>query len=165
MLRCATLMADLLATASEIKMRQTIEDTIAAVRIVAARRPNPDIDGATVRQVANELGLDRSAVHRRLKAAESEGHIANLENRKGYPARYKPTDDGGGGGLMDIERPGGVAANTGRAAARLQSRTRSEAVMSAQSPQSACTGAQKGGNALKIQEKTCADCCCTPFHV
>jgi phage/plasmid primase-like uncharacterized protein len=99
------LMADLLATASEIKMRETIEDTIAAVRIVAARRPNPEIDGATVRQVANELELDRSAVHRRLKAAESEGHIVNLENRKGAPARYKPTADGGGG-LMHKERPG-----------------------------------------------------------
>jgi phage/plasmid primase-like uncharacterized protein len=98
------LMADLLATASEIKMRETIEVTIAAVRLVA-ERPDPDIDGATVRQVANELGLDRSAVHRRLKAAESEGHIVNLENRKGYPARYKPTPDGGGA-LMDRERPG-----------------------------------------------------------
>jgi hypothetical protein len=51
------------------------------------------------------LDLDRSAVHRRLKAAESEGHIVNLENRKGYLARYKPTADGGGG-LMDKERPG-----------------------------------------------------------
>jgi hypothetical protein len=98
------LMADLLATASEIKMRETIEVTIAAVRLVA-ERPDPDIDGATVRQVANKLDLDRSAVHRRLKAAESEGHIVNLENRKGYPARYKPTADGGGG-LMAKERPG-----------------------------------------------------------
>jgi hypothetical protein len=98
------LMADLLATASEIKMRQTMEDTIAAVRLVAARHSDPDIDGATVRQVANELDLDRSAVHRRLKAAESEGHIVNLENRKGYPARYKPP--AGDSGLMDKNRPG-----------------------------------------------------------
>jgi DNA-binding MarR family transcriptional regulator len=97
------LMGDLLATASEIKMRETIEDTIAAVRFVAARRPDPDIDGATVRQVANELDLDRSAVHRRLKAAESEGHIVNLENRKGYPVRYKPTADGGGGLLRELQ--------------------------------------------------------------
>lgn len=106
------LMADLLATASEIKMRQTIEDTIAAVRMVAARRPDPDIDGATVRQVAHELDLDRSAVHRRLKAAESEGHIVNLETRKGYPARYKPTADGGGW-LMDKARSGELLPTSG----------------------------------------------------
>jgi hypothetical protein len=83
------LMADLLATASEVKMRKNIEATIAAVGRAAERRDDPDIDGATVREVAAELDLDRSAAQRRLRAAEGEGFIVNLEQRKGYPARYR----------------------------------------------------------------------------
>jgi phage/plasmid primase-like uncharacterized protein len=142
------LMADLLATASEIKMRETIEDTIAAVRRVAARRPDPDLDGATVRQVAKELNLDRSAVHRRLKAAEGDGHIVNLESRKGYPARYKPSDDGGG--LIDKAAPGELLPTPG-ALRRAYKAARSGAGGSAQPLQNACTGAQEDGEGIENQ--------------
>ena len=93
------LMGDLLATASEVKTRVVIEQTVAAVGVVAQRRADPNTEGATVREIAAELSLDRSAAQRRLKAAEGEGCIANLEERKGHPARYRIPTIGVGAGM------------------------------------------------------------------
>ena len=81
------LMADLLAAASELKIRKQILDTIQAVRVVVARRNDPHSDGAKIREIADELALDKSAAWRRVRKAEQEGYIYNLERtqRPGRP--------------------------------------------------------------------------------
>jgi DNA-binding Lrp family transcriptional regulator len=81
-------MADLLATASELKIREQIVDTIQAVRVVVARRNDPHSDGAKIREIADELALDKTAAWRRVRKAEQEGYIYNLEERKGRAGRY-----------------------------------------------------------------------------
>jgi hypothetical protein len=77
------LMADLLASAAELKMRRTIAETVDAV--VEAQRGQ---DGARVAQIADLLKLDKSSAYRRLRAAEAAGYIVNREERKGRAARY-----------------------------------------------------------------------------
>jgi transposase len=77
-------MLEVMATASEIRMRQAIADTVTAVEEIAVESHS----GATARQVGNRLRLDRSSAYRRLQAAESAGYITNLEERKGRPGRY-----------------------------------------------------------------------------
>jgi hypothetical protein len=88
----ATLMADLLASASELKVAEIIVDTVDAVRLVASRRSDPDVEGARVIEVADFLKLDRSATYRRLRSAEDAGLIINLEHLKGRPARYRKAE-------------------------------------------------------------------------
>jgi Bifunctional DNA primase/polymerase, N-terminal/Primase C terminal 2 (PriCT-2) len=80
------LITDLLAESAEVKLRRSIPETIAAV---AALQGNDQQGGATVRGVAARLRLDMSATRRRLYAAEGEGHLENLETRKGRPAKYR----------------------------------------------------------------------------
>ena len=84
-----TLMTDILASAVELKIRQTILDTIATVREL------DDGDGATVRQIADRLNLDISSARRRLRSAEYAGFITNVEDKKGRgkPGRYRGADD------------------------------------------------------------------------
>jgi Toprim domain/Winged helix-turn-helix DNA-binding len=88
------LMADLLATASELKVRQAVAETVRAVEM-AAKRADQDDEGAKVREIADELGLDRTVAHRRLKAAEEAGFIVNLNPVKGpgHAARYRGTGE------------------------------------------------------------------------
>jgi hypothetical protein len=79
------LMADLLATAAELKMRKAI-----AATIVAVKEAEPVAGGGvTVRQVADALDLDRSSAQRRLRKAVDDGYLINLEERKGRGARYQ----------------------------------------------------------------------------
>jgi hypothetical protein len=85
------LLAEPMATASELKVRQAVEETVQAVE-AAARRAGPD-EGAKVREVANELGLDRTVTWRRLRAAEEAGLVENLEAGKGRPGRYRATGE------------------------------------------------------------------------
>jgi Winged helix-turn-helix DNA-binding len=81
------LMADLLAAASELKLRQAVVETVRAVEEAAGA------EGAKVREIADKLGLDRTATYRRLKAAEEAGFIENLEPTKGRAGRYGPTGE------------------------------------------------------------------------
>jgi DNA-binding transcriptional ArsR family regulator len=94
-----TLMADLIAAASEIKVSMAIEETVSIVRKLEDRH-NEDprraaVDeatnstGVTVREVADELKLDRSTAQRRLRATADAGLVINLEERKGRAARYQ----------------------------------------------------------------------------
>jgi hypothetical protein len=87
------LMADLLATASELKMRAAIAEAVNAVKAAGG-------DGVTVREVADELDLDRSAAFRRLRAAEAAGYIVNSEERKGRAARYRVGEEPKEGGTL-----------------------------------------------------------------
>jgi Winged helix-turn-helix DNA-binding len=86
------LMADVLATASELKLREAVVETVQAVE-EAAQGCDPGAEGAKVRDIADKLGLDRTATYRRLKAAEEAGFIENLEPAKGRAGRYRLTGE------------------------------------------------------------------------
>jgi DNA-binding MarR family transcriptional regulator len=86
------LMADVLATASELKLREAVVETVQAVE-EAAQGCDPGAEGAEVRDIADKLGLDRTATYRRLKAAEEAGFIENLEPAKGRAGRYRLTGE------------------------------------------------------------------------
>ena len=49
-------------------------------------------DGATCQVVARILKLDKSAALRRLRVAQDDGFVVNLETRKGRAGRYRATD-------------------------------------------------------------------------
>jgi hypothetical protein len=91
------LMAELLATASEMKIRPEIIETVQAVRELQVDEPNPEADplpdGVTVREISASIGLDMSSARRRLNGAEQAGLVVNLETRPRRPGRYKVTDD------------------------------------------------------------------------
>jgi hypothetical protein len=61
----------------------------------AAKRADQDDEGVKVREIADELGVDRTVAHRRLKAAEEAGFIVNLNPVKGpgHAARYRGTGE------------------------------------------------------------------------
>jgi DNA-binding MarR family transcriptional regulator len=77
------LLADLLATAAEMKTRKTIAATVWAVKKLQLS------DGASAREIAAKLKLDSSTAYRRLQAAVDAGLIENLEERPRRPGRYK----------------------------------------------------------------------------
>jgi hypothetical protein len=79
------LLADLLATASEMKMRKAVIETVEAVEDLGT--------GVKVRAIANKLKLDMSATYRRLQAAEQGGFIVNEEDRPRRPGKYKSTGE------------------------------------------------------------------------
>jgi hypothetical protein len=89
------LMADLLATAVELKRRQQVIETVDAVEGIW-RSPwtgdERDRDGASVREVGAVLNLDMNAAWRRLRSAEDAGLIVNLESHRGRPGRYRLTN-------------------------------------------------------------------------
>ena len=99
----STLMRDLLATAGELKVRKQIMETVEAVKQAMAQNAgdrdrcagmpdnDPEEGEATVRQVADILKLDRTTAYRRLRAAEYDDLVVNLETHKGHPARYRTT--------------------------------------------------------------------------
>src|SRR5262249_44369705 len=76
------LVADLIANGVGATVSKPMRATIQAVQ-------QHDLgEGATVRQVAHELKLDRSAAQRRLRAARERGYLMNLEEKRSRPARY-----------------------------------------------------------------------------
>ena len=85
------LMRDLLAEASEIKVRKTTAETVAALNAIAATGRRRDDLGIPVRMIAKKLRLDTSATYRRLRAAEDAGVVINLEERPRRPGRYQLT--------------------------------------------------------------------------
>jgi hypothetical protein len=94
------LMRDLLASTAELKVHKTIMETVKAVENVAGTyvdegngTSSHDFPGATVRQIAERLKLDRSAAWRRARNAEHAGYLINLQERKGQPAHYAVNSD------------------------------------------------------------------------
>lgn len=83
------LMADILATTAEVKVRKAIEQTIDVVRDLRQEGI------VSVHDVARRLGLDRTSAWRRLRAAEEAGYLVNTEDKKGRPARYDTTIEAG----------------------------------------------------------------------
>jgi putative DNA primase/helicase len=85
------LMHDLLAETSEVKVKDSTMQTVNAV--THATKDLEADDGATAQAVGKLLKLDRSAAWRRLRTAEDEGLIVNLETRRGKPGRYRATGE------------------------------------------------------------------------
>ena len=81
-----SLMGDVLAASAEVQISKRIAETIAAVK---KTQPTDKNKGASVRAVAQELKLDRTATWRRLGAAEQAGHLVNVEQRRGRPGQYR----------------------------------------------------------------------------
>jgi len=76
------LVADLMASGVGATVPDTIRATVQAVQRLDRG------EGAMVRQVAQELKLDRSAAQRRLQGARERGYLINLEEKHGRPAHY-----------------------------------------------------------------------------
>lgn len=83
------LVADLISEGVEATVPKTVRETVEA-----ARRLLEDTNGEsiTTAAVAGELKLDKSAALRRVRAAIERGHLKNLEDRKGRPARIVSGD-------------------------------------------------------------------------
>lgn len=83
------LVEDLVSEGIDATISKTIKETVTAVS-----RLHEDADGEPVSltAVATELGLDKSAASRRVRRATEQGHLKNLEDRRGKPARLVPGD-------------------------------------------------------------------------
>ncbi|MFZ0147962.1 MAG: hypothetical protein WAM72_06380 [Xanthobacteraceae bacterium] len=82
------LMNSIIAEGSGVAMNAAISETIDAV----AKATFGTAEGATAKDIAKLLKLDRSAAWRRLSAACDDGYIVNLEQRKGMPGKYRVAD-------------------------------------------------------------------------
>jgi hypothetical protein len=80
------LVADLVSAGVGATVPETVRETVQAVQALARE------DGATVREIAIKLALDRSATQRRCQAARERGYLLNLEEKRGRPARYASGD-------------------------------------------------------------------------
>jgi phage/plasmid primase-like uncharacterized protein len=86
----AKLMAEFLATAAQVKVRKEVTAIVKAVKNLTAMRSSV---GATSKQVAQKLHIDRSTANRRLAQASELGLLINLEERKGRAGRYVVQDE------------------------------------------------------------------------
>lgn len=83
------LVADLVAEGVEATVPKIVRETVeAAKRLLEGSEGDP----ITTAAVAQELKLDKSAALRRVRAAIDRGHLKNLEDRKGRPARIVAGD-------------------------------------------------------------------------
>jgi hypothetical protein len=91
-----SLVADLVAEGAGSTVPASVRETVELVRVLTVKLEDgdepPDPDGVTVAKVAGMLKLERSAATRRLHSARDRGHLINLEDKKGRPARYIPGD-------------------------------------------------------------------------
>jgi hypothetical protein len=76
------LVADLVANGVGATVPETMRATVQAVQLLDLG------EGVTIRLIAHELQLDRSATQRRVQAARERGYLVNLEDKRGRPARY-----------------------------------------------------------------------------
>lgn len=82
------LVADLIASGLEATVPERIRETVAAVDKMSWDTEKP----VTVTQVAARLGLDKSAVSRRVREAVERGYLRNLEDKRGRPAKLELGD-------------------------------------------------------------------------
>ncbi len=83
------LVADLVAEGVEATVPKTVRETVEAARRLLEDSESEPI---TTAAVAQELKLDKSAALRRVRTAMDRGHLKNLEDRKGRPARIVSGD-------------------------------------------------------------------------
>jgi hypothetical protein len=85
------LVADLVAGGTEAAVSPTMRETAEVVAELAADFPCSGIE------VAEKLNIDKSSASRRLKQAEGDGYVQNLEVRPGHPGQWvtgHPLPDG-----------------------------------------------------------------------
>jgi hypothetical protein len=82
------LVADLVSEGVEATVAPTVRETVATVQ----RLHDESEETVTLRDVAEELKLDKSTASRRVRNAIDKGFIKNLEDRRGKPGRYVPGD-------------------------------------------------------------------------
>jgi hypothetical protein len=84
--------------ADYVAVRRLVEPLVSAgvgatvprtVRQVVAAVESYKKDDVTIREVADALGLDKSAAWRRVQGALADGYLKNDEDRRGRPARLK----------------------------------------------------------------------------
>jgi hypothetical protein len=74
---------DIVAQGVQAMVDPRIRETVAAVReLDTAKDP-----GIGLSAIAKALGIDKSSASRRVRVAVEDGYLANLEERKGRPAR------------------------------------------------------------------------------
>jgi hypothetical protein len=78
------LVADLVSEGVEATVPRTVRETVEAARRLLE---GSEGDPITTSAIAGELKLDKSAALRRVRAAIDRGHLKNLEDRRGRPAR------------------------------------------------------------------------------
>ena len=83
------LMNALIAESSGVAVKDTVQQTIDAVKLATVDLAKDE--GATAQAVAKLLKLDPSAAWRRLRSATAEGFLVNLETRARQPGRYRAT--------------------------------------------------------------------------
>jgi 5S rRNA maturation endonuclease (ribonuclease M5) len=86
------LVEDVIAEGVAATVSPTIRSTILAVQVLTEGEAPPYPDGAMVKAIADELLLDKSAAYRRIQAAAAAGYIANDEDRRGRPGRWRVAD-------------------------------------------------------------------------
>jgi DNA-binding transcriptional ArsR family regulator len=77
------LLADIVSEGVEATVSPAIRETLETIRRILASGS----DEVSVTQLAQALGLDKSATSRRAASAVQQGFLRNLEHRKGRPAR------------------------------------------------------------------------------
>ena len=82
------LVADLVSEGLEATVPTTVRETVEVLKEL-----KDGDDHVTIKDLADELKLDKSAAWRRVRAAMDRGYIENLEDRRGRPARLVPGDD------------------------------------------------------------------------
>jgi phage/plasmid primase-like uncharacterized protein len=90
------LMAELLATAVNVKVRKAVRETVerlAKLFVTPWLGDKRDNQGATVREIADALKLDMNTAWRRLRAAEHAGLVVNVEEHEKRLGRYRITGE------------------------------------------------------------------------
>jgi hypothetical protein len=83
----ADLLSDIIAEAGGVKVKESHRETVEAVAKITAGMVQDE--GATAKLIGDELGLDKSTARRRLQGAQRDDLVVNLEERRGYPGRYR----------------------------------------------------------------------------
>ncbi len=83
------LVADLVSEGVEATVPATVRETVETLGRLHCEESEP----VTIVKLAEELKLDKSAAWRRVRAAIDRGHLKNLEDRRGKPARLVPGEE------------------------------------------------------------------------
>ena len=88
------LVAELVSEGVEATVSPTVRETVEMASRLYEENVNQfgDPQPISIRILADELGLDRSSVSRRVKMAAEQGYLQNLEWQRGRPARIVPGD-------------------------------------------------------------------------
>jgi hypothetical protein len=84
------LLNPILAEGSAVAINEAMAETIDAV--AKATIGMTEAEGATSKAIAKLLKVNQSPTWRRLSAAQEEGFVVNLEQRRGMPGKYRVVD-------------------------------------------------------------------------